>query len=151
MNAAQRPTYVHLPPRSLVAVPLESQPPASEPAAVPERPRRSLQRGGVKGFSTVAVRQSVVLESSVKLTVNLLLAVVAGMTLAKLMPYYQTQRSELQSLQTAVQTAERSKVLLWEEFSRNFDPKQSPSVMQEHSGKSLSTRRAVVLVDPLQD
>ncbi|MEM9908442.1 MAG: hypothetical protein AAF921_25865 [Cyanobacteria bacterium P01_D01_bin.44] len=147
MNAAQQPTYVDLPSRSAIAA-THRLPPSDAAAAEPlVHPRRSTH----KKFSTVAVRQSAVLESSVKLTVNLLLAVVAGTTLAKLLPYYQTQRSELQSLQEAVQTAEHSRVSLWDEFSRNFDPQQAPSVMQEHSGKSLATRRAVVLVDPLQD
>ncbi|MEO1400054.1 MAG: hypothetical protein AAFV72_02240 [Cyanobacteria bacterium J06635_1] len=147
MNAAQQPTYVDLPPRPTLTVTHGLHRSEAAVAEPPERPRRSTPRR----FSAVAVRQSAVLESSVKLTVNLLLAVVAGTTLAKLVPHYHTQRSELQSLQEAVHIAEQSKISLWDEFSRNFDPQQAPSVMQEHSGKSLSTRRAVVLIDPLQD
>jgi hypothetical protein len=83
------------------------------------------------------------------LTVNLLLAVVAGSTLARLIPYYRTQSSELRMQQEAVQVLEQEKLTLWRDFSRNFDPQQASSVMQEQSGQTPANQRTIVWINPL--
>ncbi|MEM6352431.1 MAG: hypothetical protein AAF766_16870 [Cyanobacteria bacterium P01_D01_bin.14] len=108
-----------------------------------DRPRvRASQRRGV-------VRQSTVLEASVKLTVNLLLGVVAASTLARLVPYYRGQSAELSSLQQATHQLSQENQALWAEFSRNFAPEQASQVMQEQSGRQAATQMPVVWVDPL--
>ena len=61
-------------------------------------------------------RQAIAFESSVKLTVNLLLAVVATTTIAKLVPYYQTQQTRLATLQESVTSAEAKNAELRSRF-----------------------------------
>jgi hypothetical protein len=119
--------------------------PLSAPAAS-SRNRRHLPKRALH----VTVRRSAVLESTVKLTVNLLLAVVAGATLTKLVPYYQSQRQDLQALQQTLQTVEQENQTLRQDFSRTFDPRQTSSVMQEQSAQSDPRQRTVVWVNPLQ-
>ena len=99
----------------------------------------------------IAVRQAVIIEASVKLTVNLLLAVVAGSTLAKLVPHNRSQQAELDIQQEAVQALEQDTDVLWNEFSRNFDPQQASSVMRSQSGRENPDQKQVVWVNPLAD
>ncbi|MGB3769428.1 MAG: hypothetical protein WA947_22955, partial [Phormidesmis sp.] len=64
-------------------------------------------------------RRAIALESSVKLIINLLLATVATTTIAKLVPYYQSQQTRLASLEESVTVAERKNAELRQEFDRN--------------------------------
>ncbi|MEM7795003.1 MAG: hypothetical protein AAF579_11215 [Cyanobacteria bacterium P01_C01_bin.118] len=95
-------------------------------------------------------RQSLILESTVKLTVNLLLAVVAASTIAKLLPYYRQQQTELEQLNQSILSLEKEHAGLWQDFSHNFDPEQSARIMREQSGQEDPTRHPIVLIDPLQ-
>lgn len=96
-------------------------------------------------------RQSLVLESTVKLTVNILLAVVATSTIAKLLPYYHQQKAELDQLEQSILSLEKEKDGVWEDFSHNFDPEQSSRIMREQSGQEVPGRHPIVLIDPLQN
>ncbi|MEO0430546.1 MAG: hypothetical protein AAF151_02535 [Cyanobacteria bacterium J06656_5] len=96
-------------------------------------------------------RQSLVLESTVKLTVNILLAVVATSTIAKLLPYYHQQKAELDQLNQSILSLEKEKDGVWEDFSHNFDPEQSSRIMREQSGQEVPGRHPIVLIDPLQN
>ncbi|NEQ51975.1 MAG: hypothetical protein F6K11_17860 [Leptolyngbya sp. SIO3F4] len=96
-------------------------------------------------------RQSLVLESTVKLTVNILLAVVATSTIARLLPYYQQQKSELDQLNQSILSLKKERDGVWEDFSHNFDPEQSGRIMREQSGQEDPTRHPIVLIDPLQN
>ena len=96
-------------------------------------------------------RQSLVLESSVKLIVNVLLAVVATSTIAKLLPYYHQQKAELEQLNHSILSLEREHDGVWQDFSDNFDPEQSSRIMREQSGQEDPKRHPIVLVDPLQN
>ena len=96
-------------------------------------------------------RQSLVLESTVKLTVNVLLAVVATSTIAKLLPYYHQQKAELDQLNQSILSLEKEREGVWQDFSHNFDPEQSGRIMGEQSGQDAPTRHPIVLIDPLQN
>ncbi|MBX2864562.1 MAG: hypothetical protein KTR27_13520 [Leptolyngbyaceae cyanobacterium MAG.088] len=96
-------------------------------------------------------RQSLVLESTVKLTVNILLAVVATVTLAKLFPYYRQQKAELDLLNHSILSLEKEHDGVWHDFSHNFDPEQFGRIMREQSGQEDPTRHPIVLIDPLQN
>jgi hypothetical protein len=104
---------------------------------------------GLKRKRHASAREAAAIESTVKLSVNLLLAIVAGSTLARLVPHYQNQQTELTSLEQAVDSIEQEKKLLWQDFSRNFDPAQAPAVIQEQSGRHDPSQRTIVWVDPL--
>lgn len=95
-------------------------------------------------------RQSLVLESTVKLTVNILLGVIATSTIAKLLPYYQQQKVELDQLNQSILSLEKEHDGVWEDFSHNFDPEQSGRIMGEQSGQDNPSRHPIVLIDPLQ-
>lgn len=136
MNAAQRP---QAPPSST------SQHFSTTATPTPRRsyhPKRAPYEGA---------RRAVVFESSVKLTVNLLLAIVATTTIAKLMPYYQSQQQRLSNLQSSLQAAERQNDELREQFSRNFDPTQAARIMQEQSGMGYPNQKKVVWTAPLEN
>ncbi|MGB3292488.1 MAG: hypothetical protein WBB01_05750 [Phormidesmis sp.] len=89
-------------------------------------------------------RRAIAFESSVKLTVNLLLATVATTTIAKLVPYYQTQQQELDTLQATLQVAEQENAELRSQFNRNFDPAQAAQIMQEQSGLAYPNQKRIV-------
>jgi hypothetical protein len=94
-------------------------------------------------------RRAIALESSVKLTVNLLLAIIASTTIAKLVPYYQTQQEQLSILQDSVSQAEKRNAELRDQFSRNFDPAQTSRIMQEQSGMGYPNQKRVIWTKPL--
>ncbi|MEO0539770.1 MAG: hypothetical protein AAFZ80_02775 [Cyanobacteria bacterium P01_A01_bin.105] len=94
------------------------------------------------------VRQSTVLEASVKLTVNLLLGTVAASTLARLVPHYRIQAAELVSLEQATDQLSHENHDLWQEFSRNFAPEQVSNLMREQSGRQAPNQQPVVWVEP---
>ncbi len=96
-------------------------------------------------------RQSLLLESTVKLTVNILLAVVATSTIAKLLPHYRQQKAELERLSTSISSLEKERDGVWQDFSHNFDPEQSGRIMREQSGQEDPSRHPIVLIDPLQN
>lgn len=93
-------------------------------------------------------RRAIALESSVKLTINLLLGIVAATTIAKLVPYYQSQQARLASLEESVTVATRKNAKLRQEFDRNFDPAQSSRIMQEQSGMGYPNQKRVVWTEP---
>ncbi len=97
----------------------------------------------------VGVRRAIAFESSVKLTVNLLLAIVATTTIAKLIPYYQGQQQRLSALQESVTSAEQKNAELRSQFNRNFDPTQAGRIMQEQSGLSYPNQKPVVWTRPV--
>ena len=140
MNAAQRTTST--PERSS-----QNQFPADQSVPISLRAgRRSYQP---KRVPYSGARRAIALESSVKLTVNLLLAIVATTTIAKLVPYYQSQQSRLTTLEESVTIAERKNAELREEFDRNFDPTQTSRIMQEQSGLHYANQKKVIWSEPL--
>ncbi|NJM98724.1 MAG: hypothetical protein HC800_17615 [Phormidesmis sp. RL_2_1] len=140
MNAAKRP--VTPAPESLQSQPLA--PHASAASAnrgSHYQPQRILHAGA---------RKAIAFESSVKLTVNLLLAIVATTTIAKLVPYYQSQQQQLAILQNSVQTAEQRNTDLRSRFSDDFDPAQAARVMQEQSGMGYPNQKRVIWESPIE-
>lgn len=132
MNAAQRST----------STPERSQ--QNQPISL-RAGRRSYQP---KRVPYTGARRAIALESSVKLTVNLLLAIVATTTIAKLVPYYQSQQSRLETLEESVTIAERKNADLRKEFDRNFDPTQTSRIMQEQSGLHYANQKKVIWATP---
>ncbi len=154
MNAAKRPAT----PFSSYsqAQPTRSPLPHSQSLELTTPEARSTLRSKPEGFarpkriSYSGARQAIALESSVKITVNLLLAIVATTTIAKLVPYYQSQQNRLATLQASVQVAERNNAELRSQFNRNFDPAQASRIMQEQSGMSYPNQKKVIWQDPDQ-
>lgn len=147
MNAAKRSDMSAYPSAPLSAAERDRSQNASAPS--PSLPTRRAYKP--KRVPYAGARQTLAFESSVKLTVNLLLAVVATTTLAKLIPYYQAQQQRLSTLQTSVAIAEQKNAELRSQFNHNFDPAQGSRIMQEQSGMTYPNQKKVIWTEPIQD
>ncbi len=117
--------------------------PSSRPPLRPVEPlRRRTSRPRL--HSRQHPHQAIATEVSTKLIVNLVLAIAAGTALVKLLPYNLSQREHLRELQTEVATVEERVERLRNDFDRNFDPKQTRSIMQEQSSRIDASQRQVV-------
>ena len=143
MNAAQRSDSASEQSYSLISSQASSRQQSPKRLSTPPlSSSRSAYQAKRIPFS--GARRAIALESSVKLTINLLLAIVATTTIAKLVPYYQTQQERLASLEESVTVAERKNAELRREFDRNFDPAQTSRVMQEQSGMGYPNQKRVI-------
>ncbi len=87
------------------------------------------------------------LQTTAKLTVNVLLSAAAVSALVKLLPYYQSQQEKLQEIQTEVNMTQGRVASLRTEFSRYFDPQQAKSIMQDQSNRVDPGQRSVFLLN----
>lgn len=72
-------------------------------------------------------------ETTLKLTVNLLMSIAAISALVHLLPHQRAGQEKLQEIQAEVQVTQGRVSKLQAEFSRSFDPQQSKSIMQEQT------------------
>lgn len=121
----------------------------TEDQTTEDRPTQTRRPYQPRRVPFAGARRAIALESSVKLTVNLLLAVVATTTIAKLVPHYQAQQEQLSTLQDSVAQAEKKNAELRDQFSRNFDPAQTSRIMQEQSGMGYPNQKKVIWTEPL--
>ena len=94
--------------------------------------------------------RTVALESAVKLLINGVLSAAAIAALLKLIPYLQSQQSELQEIQAEVERTRVRVGLLRDNFNRNFDPLQTRTAMKEYSPRVDPKQRRVILLEPPQ-
>lgn len=144
MNADKRPVNPSTPPTFSSR---SSEPRSSAQLSAARRGRTYRP----KRIPFAGARRAIAFESSVKLTVNLLLAVVATTTIAKLVPYYQSQHTRLDTLEESVEVAEQKNAELREQFSRNFDPAQASRIMQEQSGMAYPNQKKVIWQAPIEE
>ncbi len=86
-----------------------------------------------------------------RLTVNLVLTLVALAALAKLVPYHQTQRQVLHELEDSVATLQDHNRRLRKDFTRYFDPAQTSQVLQENGARESAQHVPIVWVEQLPD
>lgn len=91
--------------------------------------------------------RSMAVQTTVKLTVNVLLSAAAVSALVKLLPYYQSQQEKLQEIQTEVKLTEGRVNRLRTDFNRYFDPQQAKNIMQEQSNRVNPGQRPVILLN----
>lgn len=72
-------------------------------------------------------------ETTLKLTVNVLLSIAAISALVHLLPHHRAGQEKLQEIQAEVQVTQGRVSKLQAEFSRSFDPQEAKSIMQEQS------------------
>lgn len=87
------------------------------------------------------------LETTAKLTVNVILSAAAVAGLLKLLPYQLSQQEKLQEVQTEVQQTEARVNRLRTDFNHYFDPQQAKSIMQEESNRVAPGQRRVILLE----
>ncbi|MEM9116839.1 MAG: hypothetical protein AAF827_18345 [Cyanobacteria bacterium P01_D01_bin.6] len=84
-----------------------------------------------------------------RLTVNVMLTLVALAALAKLIPYAQTQRQVLQELEASIGTLQIHNHRLRSDFIRYFDPAQASQVLQENEARESTQHIPIVWVDQM--
>ena len=119
--------------------------PESSPSIPPKiaRPAHSRRRRP-RHVPFYGVQRAIAVESSVKLTINLLLAVIAVTAIAKLVPYHQERQARLGTLQESLAQAKEKNAKLRSQFNRNFDPAQASQIMQEQSGMGYPNQKKVI-------
>ncbi|MFQ3617243.1 MAG: hypothetical protein SNJ57_11140 [Cyanobacteriota bacterium] len=95
--------------------------------------------------------QSVAVEASLRLAVNVVVGMVAIASIVRLMPQNISQQHKLNQLQSDVTALEQRVDRLQETFARQFDAGQARSVMQEETGRIGIGQRPVVWVKPAPD
>jgi C-terminal processing protease CtpA/Prc len=88
------------------------------------------------------------LETTVKLSVNVVLSVVAVCTLAQLWQHNCSQQKKLQAIRMEDKRIEGRVNHLRTDFSRYFDPDQAKNIMQEQSDRLAPGQYPVVLLAP---
>ena len=104
---------------------------------VAPRPRRHLRQ---RSYQVMA------LETTVKIGVNVVISVTAVSALVQLLPYHWLQQDKLREIGTEVKLMEARVNTLNRQFSRNFDPRESKSIMQQQSYRFDPTQRQVVIM-----
>jgi hypothetical protein len=87
------------------------------------------------------------LETTVKIGVNIAISTAAISALVQLLPYHWTQQEKLRAVRTEVNQMETRVGGLQTEFSRNFDPTQTKSIMQQQGYRFAPNQRQVVFSD----
>ncbi|MBD0265481.1 MAG: hypothetical protein ICV78_23000 [Tolypothrix sp. Co-bin9] len=105
---------------------------------VAPRPRRHLRQ---RSYQVMA------LETTVKIGVNVVISVTAVSALVQLLPYHWLQQDKLREIGTEVKLMEARVNTLNRQFSRNFDPRESKSIMQQQSYRFDPTQRQVVIMN----
>ncbi|WP_414575986.1 hypothetical protein [Anabaena sp. CCY 9402-a] len=113
------------------------QPPIQKQQAIP-RPKRHLRQ---RSYKVMAV------EVSAKVAVNFVISATAISALVQLVPNHFSQQSKLREVSTEVKQIEKRVSILQAEFSRNFDPRQTKSVMQQQTYKFEPGQRPIVLTN----
>lgn len=121
---------------------LQTPLPPVRPTRSPRSNPRTLQRKN---------HRAIALETSIKLTVNLVISGTAIAALTQLLPYSIAQQAKLQEVRTEVKTTQGRVGRLKSEFSRYFDPRQAKSIMQEETNRTDPNQRVVVLEEPTSE
>ena len=90
----------------------------------------------------------VAIETAVKILTNGVLSAAAIAALVKLLPYDQTQQAKLHEIRAEIEQTQTRVGQLREDFSRNFDPKQTKTTMKEYSPWVDPNQHKIFLVEP---
>jgi hypothetical protein len=118
----------------------------SKPTLQPEKQSRATPRP--KKHLRQRSYKIMAIETSAKITVNLVIVSAAVSALTQLLPYHWQQQDKLREIRTEVKLMEGRVSKLRQEFSRNFDPSQANSIRQEQSYRFAPSQRPVILINP---
>lgn len=103
------------------------------------RPKRHLRQRS---------HQIMALEVTAKIAVNIAISAAAVSALMQLLPYHWLQQEKLREMRTEIKQMEGRVNVLQTQFSRNFDPHQAKSIMQQQSYRFDPNQRQIVLINP---
>jgi hypothetical protein len=117
-----------------------SQPPLQpiQKRQVTPRPKRHLRQ---RSYQVMA------LETTVKIGVNLAILAAAASALTQLLPYHWLQQEKLREVRTEVKLMEGRVNILQAEFVRNFDPRQTKTIIEQQGYKFQPNQRLIVLMN----
>ncbi|HLP89115.1 MAG TPA: hypothetical protein VK184_11065 [Nostocaceae cyanobacterium] len=116
--------------------PLQPQP--TEKRRTTPRPKRNLRQ---RSYQVMAM------EATAKIAVNMVIASVAVSALTQLLPYHWLQQEKLRQISTEVNVMEGRVNNLQAEFSRNFDPRQTKTIMQQQTHKFDPSQRPIIIIN----
>lgn len=105
---------------------------------VASRPRRHVRQ---RSYQVMA------LETTAKIGVNIVISIAATSALVQLLPYHWLQQEKLREIGTEVKLMQARVNGLQTLFSRNFDPRETKSIMQQQSYRFDPSQRPVVLMN----
>lgn len=117
-----------------------------QPTLQPEKKRRSVPRP--KKHLRQRSYRIMAMETSAKITVNVIIITAALSALSQLLPYHWLQQDKLREIRTEVKLMEGRVSNLKSEFSRNFDPTQADTIKQEQSYRFEPSKRQLVIINP---
>ena len=117
----------------------------SRPPLKPVEQRRTIPRP--KRRLRQRAYQLMALETTAKVTVNIVISAAAVSALVQLLPYHWLQQDKLREVRTEVKVMEGRVQNLQTEFSRNFDPSEAKSIMQQKSFRFNPNQRPVILMN----
>ena len=119
-----------------------------QPSSLPPHPpKNSFSRRKRVRLNPVYAHRRQGLEVFTKLVTFSTLSIFGIVTLVNLVRYNYSQHGKLQYLETELQDTKLRNKNINQNFSRAFDPRSQPSVMQENTHKIAPDRLQVVLID----
>lgn len=115
--------------------------PSSLPPSPPKRVR-TVPRAKAK--QRQRPHRAVIVEATVRLSVNVILSTVALSALTQLLPYRSSQGAKLQELQAAVKSTSEREQRVQDHFKQYFDPYQADANMQAQSHRIGVQQRRIV-------
>ncbi|MBP0028652.1 hypothetical protein PN466_14270 [Roseofilum reptotaenium CS-1145] len=125
----------------LASEPTPQRPPHSVNPLDRRRMRNQRQRSRRRSSPLAA---AIAWETMMKLSVNLVLVVVATGAVMRLIPYHRSVEEKLEIVEIQVQQTQDRVTQLQQDFDRSFDPEQAKQVMAEQSHRIDPQRRSVV-------
>lgn len=116
------------------------QPSFPSPQPIEKKPLTPRRKGNLRQryYRVMAV------EMSLKIGVNLAIAIVAVSALAHLLPYHWSQQEKLREIRAQEKRMQTNVNKLKADFSRNFDPHQTKTIMQEQGYRFAPNQRRVI-------
>lgn len=120
---------------------------AFQPSRQPLQPIQKRQTPRPKRHLRQRSYQVMALEASVKIGVNFVILAAAASALTQLLPYHWLQQQKLREVRTEVKIMEGRVNTLQAEFIRNFDPRQTKTMIEQQGYKFQPNQRLVVLTN----
>jgi hypothetical protein len=125
------------------------QSPQPQTPVQPRKSRRSSSRQQIRQRHQQQIR-TLTIETSIKLATHLVLCGVTLSALLQIWSQHRASKEKLSQIQSEVQMTQQRVDHQKANFSRNFDPQQAQSIMQEHTNQVPSGQRQVIWLEDIE-